>query len=63
MGGSTTTVVTDEAGLRVGDCVAVERGSDTHLRLAADAQCLPKARPAPAATREPTPAPRPRTKW
>ena len=52
MGGSTTTVVTDEAGLRVGDCVAVERGTYTNLRLVADAQCLPKARPAPAATRD-----------
>lgn len=52
MGASTTTVVTDEAGLRVGDCVAVERGAHTNLRLVADAQCAPKARPTPA----PTPA-------
>jgi len=54
MAGSTTTVVTDEAGLRVGDCVAVERGSYTNLRLVADAQCAPKARPTPtpAATRD-----------
>ena len=52
MGGATTTVVTDEAGLRVGDCVAVERGAYTNLRLVADAQCVPKARPAPTATRD-----------
>ncbi len=52
MGGSTTTVVTDEAGLRVGDCVAVERGAHTNLRLVADAQCAPKARPMPTATRD-----------
>lgn len=52
MNGSTTTVVTDEAGLRVGDCVAVERGSYTNLRLSADAQCAPKAKPAPTATRD-----------
>lgn len=52
MGGTTTTVVTDEAGLRVGDCVAVERGSYTNLRLSPDAQCAPKARPVPTATRD-----------
>jgi hypothetical protein len=33
--------------------VAVERGSYTNLRLVADVQCLHKARPAPAATRDP----------
>jgi hypothetical protein len=32
--------------------VAVERGSYTNLRLVADAQCVHKARPAPAATRD-----------
>ena len=52
VGGSTTTVVTDEAGLRVGDCVAVERGAHTNLRLVADAQCAPKARPVSTATRD-----------
>ena len=43
-------MVTDEGGLRVGDCVAVERGSYTNLRLAADAQCAPKAKTAPTPT-------------
>ena len=44
-GGRTVTVVTDEAGLRVGDCVAVERGSFTNLRLVDDARCAPRAAP------------------
>lgn len=52
MGGSTTTVVTDESGMRVGDCVAVERGTYTNLRLVADAQCAPKPKPVPTATRD-----------
>ena len=49
-GKSTTTVVTDEAGMRVGDCVAVERGAYVNLRLAADRQCAPGAKSS--ATRE-----------
>lgn len=53
MGGtSTVTVVTDEAGMRIGDCVAVERGSYVNLRLAADAQCAPGAKPSANASRE-----------
>ncbi len=52
LGGTTTTVVTDEAGMRVGDCVAVERGAFTNLRLVADSQCVPKAKPLPTAARE-----------
>ncbi len=52
VGGATTTVVTDEAGMRVGDCVALERGAHTNLRLVADSQCAPKAKPPPAAARE-----------
>src|SRR5262245_1071116 len=51
-GKSTTTVVTDEAGMRVGDCVAVERGAYVNLRLADDRQCAPGAKPTSAATRE-----------
>jgi hypothetical protein len=45
-------VVTDEAGMRVGDCVAVERGSYVNLRLMDDRQCTPGARPTSNATRE-----------
>ena len=51
---STVTMVTDEAGLRVGDCVAVERGTTNNLRLVADARCEPAPRPAASA---PTPPP------
>jgi outer membrane lipoprotein SlyB len=51
-GTATFTVVTDEAGMRIGDCVAIERGSYVNLRLAADAQCAPGAKPAANASRE-----------
>lgn len=52
LGPSTITVVTDESGMRVGDCVAVERGAYVNLRLAPDAQCAPRAKPLPTASRE-----------
>jgi len=52
-GTNTIRMVTDEAGLRVGDCVAVEQGSFNNLRLVADAKCTRPAQ-APGA-----PAPRP----
>jgi hypothetical protein len=42
-GGRTVTVVTDEGGLRVGDCVSVERGAFNNLRLVDDARCAPRA--------------------
>lgn len=45
-GTSTVRMVTDEAGFRVGDCVAVERGSFNNLRLVADSKCSPPPRPA-----------------
>lgn len=38
-GTSTIRMVTDEAGLRVGDCVAVERGQFNNLRLVSDSKC------------------------
>ena len=41
-GRSTVTMVTDEAGLRVGDCVAVERGAFNNLRLVDDSRCNPR---------------------
>jgi hypothetical protein len=58
IGGRTTVrMITDEAGLRVGDCVAVERGKFNNLRLVDDSRCnpppraaAPSAPPAPAAT-------------
>jgi hypothetical protein len=54
-GTSTVTMVTDEAGLRVGDCVAVERGSYNNLRLVADSRCA-APKPAPKAKAAPPPA-------
>ena len=59
-GDRTVTMVTDEGGLRVGDCVAVERGAFNNLRLVDDSRCSPPraaptaARPAAAAA-APTP--------
>jgi len=59
-GTQTITMVSDQAGKRVGDCVAVERGAFNNLRLVADSKCNPaparaasapapaKAAPAPA---------------
>jgi outer membrane lipoprotein SlyB len=55
-GTSTIRMVTDEAGLRVGDCVAVEQGSFNNLRLVADTKCSPPAR-APQAPAAPRAAP------
>jgi outer membrane lipoprotein SlyB len=48
LGGTTTvTMVTDEGGFRIGDCVAVERGAFNNMRLADDRRCAPNA-PVPA---------------
>ena len=55
VGGSTITMITDEAGMRVGDCVAVERGGFNNLRLVDDARCTPP-RAAPASARPSAPA-------
>jgi outer membrane lipoprotein SlyB len=58
-GTQTVRVMTDEAGLRVGDCVAVERGSNfNNLRLVDDARCAPRRAPAPQ-QQQSAPAPRP----
>lgn len=53
-GGRTFTVVTDEAGLRKGDCVAVERGAYNNLRLVDDSRCSTTApkKPSSNAVRE-----------
>jgi outer membrane lipoprotein SlyB len=64
-GGRTITMVTNEAGLRVGDCVSVEQGAFNNLRLVDDARCnaparAPAPRPAAApAAAAPAPAPAP----
>jgi outer membrane lipoprotein SlyB len=53
MGGrQTVTMVSDEAGLRVGDCVAVERGQFNNQRLVDDSRCAPGVTAAPAAVAE-----------
>jgi outer membrane lipoprotein SlyB len=59
-GGRTITMVTSEGGLRVGDCVSVERGTFNNLRLVDDARCAAPARaPAAGQTAAPAPAPAP----
>ena len=44
-GQQTITMVTDESGLRVGDCVSVERGAFNNLRLVDDARCANRSAP------------------
>jgi outer membrane lipoprotein SlyB len=39
VGGRTLTMVTEQAGLRVGDCVSIERGALNNIRLEADERC------------------------
>jgi outer membrane lipoprotein SlyB len=51
-GKTTTTVVTDEAGMRIGDCVALEQGAYVNLRLVDDRQCAAGAKAPPTATRD-----------
>ncbi len=51
-GKTTTTVVTDEAGMRIGDCVALEQGAYVNLRLVDDRQCAAGAKAPPNATRD-----------
>jgi outer membrane lipoprotein SlyB len=61
-GTNTVRIVSDQAGKRVGDCVAIEQGQFANIRLVADSRCNPPppARaPAPAATPAPAAAPAP----
>jgi outer membrane lipoprotein SlyB len=44
-GTTTTTMITDEGGFRIGDCVAVERGKFNNMRLADDAKCAAGGQP------------------
>ncbi len=55
-GTTTTRIVSDQAGKRIGDCVAVEQGQFSNIRLVSDARCNPAPRPAAPAP-APTPAP------
>jgi hypothetical protein len=43
--GTTQRVISDQAGKRAGDCVAVETGAFTNIRLVPDARCGPPAGP------------------
>lgn len=47
LGGRSTRIVTENSGLRVGDCASVERGSFTNIRLAPDERCDAPSRTAP----------------
>jgi outer membrane lipoprotein SlyB len=52
IGQNTIRMVTEQAGLRVGDCVSVERGAFNNIRLADDARCEAAANaPVPASAR------------
>ena len=54
VGGGTVRIVSDQAGKQIGDCVAVEQGQFSNIRLVADARCNPPARAAaPAAAPAP----------
>jgi outer membrane lipoprotein SlyB len=56
-GTGTVRIVSDQAGKRVGDCVAIERGNFDNIRLVPDARCNPA--PAPRSAAPPAPAPTP----
>jgi hypothetical protein len=59
-GRTTIRVISDQAGKRVGDCVAVEQGQFNNIRLVSDSRCSPPPAPrpaTPAATPAPAPAP------
>ena len=55
-GTTTVRIVSDQAGKRVGDCVAVEQGQFANIRLVPDSRCAPRAQAAPAKA-APPPAP------
>jgi outer membrane lipoprotein SlyB len=59
-GTTTTRIVSDQVGKRVGDCVAIEQGQFNNIRLVDDARCNPPAArpatPAPQPARAPAPA-------
>ena len=56
-GTSTIRMVSDQAGLRVGDCVAVERGGFNNIRLVAESKCGTPPRQGQPAPRPAKPAP------
>ncbi|HKE92902.1 MAG TPA: hypothetical protein VKB34_01235 [Povalibacter sp.] len=52
IGDRTIRMVTEQAGLRVGDCVSVEQGQFNNIRLVDDGRCDRNAGPAPAAAQQ-----------
>lgn len=56
-GTTTVRIVSDQAGKRIGDCVAVEQGQFSNIRLVPDARCAPRAQAAPAKAAPPPPPP------
>ncbi len=56
-GTTTVRIISDQAGKRVGDCVAVEQGQFANIRLVPDSRCAPPPRPAAAPAPAPAPAP------
>ena len=55
-GTTTVRIVSDQAGKRIGDCVAVEQGQFSNIRLVPDSRCAARAQPATAKA-APPPAP------
>ncbi len=55
-GTTTVRIVSDQAGKRIGDCVAVEQGQFANIRLVADGRCAPRAGAAPAPAAAPAKA-------
>ncbi len=43
IGNQTTRIVTEQSGLRIGDCVSIERGQWNNIRLASDDRCDARA--------------------
>jgi outer membrane lipoprotein SlyB len=55
-GTTTIRIVSDQAGKRVGDCVAVEQGQFANIRLVPESRCAPRAQPAAPAKAAPAKA-------
>jgi outer membrane lipoprotein SlyB len=57
-GTQTVRIVSDQVGKRIGDCVAVEQGQFSNIRLVPDSRCAPRTQPQPAPAKSaPPPAP------
>jgi outer membrane lipoprotein SlyB len=48
-GGATVRIISDQAGKSVGDCVAIEQGQFSNIRLVSDDRCAPTRTAQPAA--------------